>query len=93
MDAKVDEIGDGIFRVSVFVPHVLPPAGITFNEFIILADEPLLFHCGHRKLFPISLKNVDECEALHILNCVTHHKRQHDTKMNLGGYCGNRCCW
>jgi flavorubredoxin len=53
MDAKVDEIGDGIFRVSVFVPHVLPPAGITFNEFIVLADEPLLFHCGHRKLFPI----------------------------------------
>jgi flavorubredoxin len=53
MDAKVDEIGDGIFRVSVFVPYVLPPAGITFNEFIVLADEPLLFHCGHRKLFPI----------------------------------------
>ena len=52
MDAKVDEIGDRIYRVSMFMPHVRPPAGLTYNEFIVLADEPLLFHCGHRKLFP-----------------------------------------
>jgi flavorubredoxin len=26
---------------------------LTFNEFVVLADEPLLFHCGHRKLFPV----------------------------------------
>jgi flavorubredoxin len=52
MEAKVDEIGDRIFRVSMFMPHVLPPAGLSFNQFIVLADEPLLFHCGHRKLFP-----------------------------------------
>jgi flavorubredoxin len=52
MDARVDEIGDRIYRISMFMPHVLPPAGLTFNEFVVLADEPLLFHCGHRKLFP-----------------------------------------
>ena len=52
MEAKVDEIGDRIYRVSMFMPHVRPPAGLTYNEFIVLADEPLLFHCGHRKLFP-----------------------------------------
>ncbi len=52
MEAKVDEIGDGIYRISMFMPHVLPPAGFTFNQFLVLADEPLLFHCGHRKLFP-----------------------------------------
>jgi flavorubredoxin len=53
MEAKVDEIGDGIYRISTFLPHVRPPAGLTFNEFVMLADEPLLFHCGHRKLFPL----------------------------------------
>ncbi len=52
MDAKVDEISDGIYRISMFMPHVMPPAGFTFNQFLMLADEPLLFHCGHRKLFP-----------------------------------------
>jgi flavorubredoxin len=53
MEVKVEEIGDQIYRVSTFLPHVLPPAGLTFNEFVVLADEPLLFHCGHRKLFPV----------------------------------------
>lgn len=52
MEARVDEIGDGIYRISMFMPHVLPPAGLTFNEFLVVAEEPLLFHCGHRKLFP-----------------------------------------
>ena len=51
MEAKVDEIGDRIFRISTFMPHVLPPRGLTFNQFLILADEPMLFHCGHRKQF------------------------------------------
>jgi flavorubredoxin len=50
MEAKVDEIGDRIFRISTFMPHV-PPEGLTFNQFVILADEPMLFHCGHRKQF------------------------------------------
>jgi len=51
MEAKVDEIGDRIFRISTFMPHVLPPEGLTYNQFLIIADEPMLFHCGHRKQF------------------------------------------
>lgn len=27
------------------------PDGITFNQFLLQADEPLLFHCGQRELF------------------------------------------
>lgn len=53
MDAKVDEIGDNIYRISVFVPEIAPPAGFTFNHFLVLDDEPLLFHCGLRKMFPL----------------------------------------
>jgi len=53
MSVKIDEIGDGIFRLSIFVTDVAPPAGFTFNHFLILGDEPLLFHCGKRKMFPL----------------------------------------
>ena len=53
MNAKIDEIGDRIFRLSVFVPDIAPPAGFTFNHFLIDGDEPLLFHCGLRKMFPL----------------------------------------
>jgi flavorubredoxin len=51
METRVDEIADGIYRLSTFVPSVGGPAGFTFNEFLIDADEPLLFDCGQRSLF------------------------------------------
>jgi hypothetical protein len=50
MEAKIDEIGDKIYRLSVFVPDVAPPLGFTYNHFLILGDEPLLFHCGRRNV-------------------------------------------
>jgi hypothetical protein len=53
MDTKIDEIADGIYRLSTFVPEIAPPAGFTFNQFLILGDEPLLFHTGLRKMFPL----------------------------------------
>lgn len=53
MSVKIDEIGSGIFRLSVFVPEVAPPRGFTFNHFLVLGDEPLLFHCGKRRMFPL----------------------------------------
>jgi flavorubredoxin len=48
---KVDEIADGIYRISTPVDVV--PGGFTFNQFLIEDDEPLLFHTGLRKLFPV----------------------------------------
>lgn len=53
METKASEIADGIYRLSTFVPEVAPPAGFTFNQFLILAEQPLLFHCGMRALFPL----------------------------------------
>jgi flavorubredoxin len=52
MGTRIDEIADGIFRISTYVPEVAPPAGFTFNQYLVRADEPLLFHCGARMLFP-----------------------------------------
>jgi len=52
MNTTVTEIGDRIYRLSTFVPEVAPPAGFVFNQFLIDADEPVLFHCGARRLFP-----------------------------------------
>ena len=52
METKVDEIAERIYRFSTFAPEIAAPAGFTFNQFLIDADEPLLFHCGPRSLFP-----------------------------------------
>ncbi len=53
METQIDEIADGIYRLSTYVPEIAPPAGFTFNQFVIDADEPLLFHCGPHGMFPI----------------------------------------
>jgi flavorubredoxin len=53
METRCDEIAAGIHRLSTYVPEIAPPAGFTFNQFLILADEPLLFHCGPRGMFPL----------------------------------------
>lgn len=52
MSTQIDQIADGIYRFSTYLPEVAAPAGFTFNQFLILADEPLLYHCGPRALFP-----------------------------------------
>jgi flavorubredoxin len=58
METRIDEIADGIYRLSTFVPDVAPPAGFTFNQFLVMADEPLMFHTGLRKMFPLKLAAV-----------------------------------
>ena len=54
METKIAEIADGIFRLSTYVPQIAEPAGFAFNSFLIRGDEPLLFHTGLRKMFPLN---------------------------------------
>ena len=53
MQTRIDEIAAGIYRLSVYVPDIAPPAGFTFNHFLVRADEPMLSHCGLRAMFPV----------------------------------------
>jgi flavorubredoxin len=53
METCIDEVGDGIYRLSTFVSTQGGPKGITYCEYLIDAEEPLLFHCGHRQRFPL----------------------------------------
>jgi flavorubredoxin len=53
METKIAEISAGVYRLSTWIADVAPPAGFTFNQFLIDADEPMLFHCGQRQLFPL----------------------------------------
>lgn len=52
METRVTEIAPLIYRFSTFVPQIAPPAGFTFNQFLVLGDEPLLFHTGLHRMFP-----------------------------------------
>ena len=52
MDTTVDEIAPGIFRISTWIPDITEH-GFTFNQFLLTGDDPMLFHCGMRQLFPL----------------------------------------
>jgi flavorubredoxin len=67
MGTRIDEIADRIYRLSTFVPEIAAPAGFTFNQFLVLTDEPLLFHTGKRRMFPdvrVALERVLPPERL-----------------------------
>jgi len=51
MDTRIEEITERIYRLSTFVPDI-GPTGFTFNQFLIDADEPAIFHTGPRHMFP-----------------------------------------
>jgi flavorubredoxin len=55
----LDEIAAGVYRISTPIPpNPALKAGFSFNQFLIAADEPLLFHTGPRALFAPTLEAV-----------------------------------
>jgi flavorubredoxin len=50
--SEVHEIAPNIFRISHFEETAAP---VEFTQFVIKADEPLLFHTGPKALFPETL--------------------------------------
>jgi flavorubredoxin len=50
---RIDEIANGIYRISTAVPPSVIPGGFTFNQYLIADDSPLLYHTGPRKMFPL----------------------------------------
>ncbi|MDM0110285.1 MBL fold metallo-hydrolase [Variovorax sp. J22R24] len=49
---NVQEIASGIYRINT--PAPLPDGQLfSFNQYLVVDDEPLLFHTGPRQLFPL----------------------------------------
>ncbi len=83
-NTNIDEIADGIYRISTFVPEVTP-FGFTFNQFLIDADEPLLFHTGHRGMFPLVAEAVAKVVPVESVRWITfgHVEADECGSMNL----------
>lgn len=63
MQTRTDQISDRIYRISTCVPDIAP-GGFTFNQFLVDADEPLLYHTGMRALFPAVREAVERVMLL-----------------------------
>ncbi len=80
----VDEIADGIYRISTLIPDV-SPAGFTFNQFLVAADEPMLFHAGMRALFPLVSEAVATVVPVESLRWISfgHVEADENGSMNM----------
>jgi flavorubredoxin len=71
METSIDEIAPDIYRLSTWIPDVAPPAGFTFNQFVVRGDEPFLFHTGMRQLYPLVSGAVDRLIGLENLRWIS----------------------
>jgi flavorubredoxin len=66
---NVQEVADGIYRINT--PVSIGAAGrFNFNQYLITDDEPLLFHTGPRRLFPVVQEAVARVVPLETLRYV-----------------------
>jgi flavorubredoxin len=70
MQTSSHEIADRIYRLSTCVPEAAP-GGFTFNQFLVDADEPLLFHTGPRRMFPLVSQAIARIVPLERLRWIT----------------------
>jgi flavorubredoxin len=84
MTTKVDEIAPRVYRLSTLVPEI-GPTGFTFNQFLLDDDEPLLFHTGHRSMFPNVREAIERILPVDRLRWITfgHVESDECGAMNL----------
>lgn len=58
MQTTVEQVADRIYRLSTCFPEAAP-GGFTVNQFLVDAEEPLLYHTGMRGMFPLVREAVD----------------------------------
>jgi flavorubredoxin len=84
MQPTVNEIADGIYRISTWIPDVTPE-GFTFNQFLVKGEEPLLFHSGMRGLFPFVAEAVATAVPVESLRWISfgHIEADESGAMNM----------
>lgn len=70
METKVDQIADRIYRISTLAPDVAP-GGFSFNQFLVDAEEPLLYHTGLRGLFPLVRAAIEQVMPIERLRWIS----------------------
>ena len=74
METRITEIANRIFHLSTYIP----PADLRFNQVLIDADEPLLFHCGMKSLFPLISSAVSRIIPLEKLRWLSYSHHEAD---------------
>lgn len=81
---RIEKIVDDIYRICTPVPPSVIPGGLTFNQFLIVDRDPLLFHTGGRQMFSgvaAAIKDVMPLDRLRWIS-FSHHEDDEDGSLN-----------
>jgi flavorubredoxin len=79
----IDEIAPAIYRIHTPVTTV--PGGFSFNQYLVIADEPLLFHTGPRGMFPLVSEAIAAITPIESLRYIafSHYENDECGALNL----------
>ena len=80
METSVTEIANKIYRISTYIE----PADLRFNQYLVDAEEPLIFHTGLFRLFPLVSSAVARVIPLEKIRWITfgHYEADECGSMN-----------
>lgn len=67
MEGRTTEIAEGVFQITTHVSQI----DLGFNQYLIIGDEPMLFHTGMRGLFPIVSAAVQSVIPVETMRWIT----------------------
>ncbi|HKA18996.1 MAG TPA: MBL fold metallo-hydrolase [Blastocatellia bacterium] len=73
---NIHEVADGIYRINT--PLSVIPGGFSLNQYLIVDEQPLLFHTGLRKMFPLIREAVQSVMPVEKLRFVAFSHFEQD---------------
>ena len=83
MSTRIDEIEDQIYRIHTPVPDM--PGGFSFNQYLIVDDDPVLFHTGPRALTPRVTAAIAKVKPVERLRWISFSHVESDECGGLNG--------
>jgi flavorubredoxin len=68
---NIEEIAERIYRINTPVSLAGGPGGFSFNQYLIVDEEPLLFHTGPRKMFELVREAVSSVMSVEQLRYIS----------------------
>ena len=56
---NIEEIAEGVYRINTPMPPHIIPGGFSYNQYLIVDDESVLFHTGPRKMFGLIREAIE----------------------------------
>jgi len=62
---RIDEVAPGIYRINTPLRTAAIPGGFNLSQYLIVDDDPMIFHTGWRRWFPFLSEAISKIIPLH----------------------------